>query len=124
MTLKKPTSVDKATLISQMKALTQEHETAIGHHPAETIAVYRKARDAFMQGQAGASDTDWSRSVGLSLDELSVIHRYMLSSSFISAWYHLYGDKQRRNTAANSCCLLVAGVGLGPEAVYFVFIRG
>jgi hypothetical protein len=34
----------------------------------------------------------------------------MLSSSFISAWYHLRGDKDQRDTAAYSCCALRASL--------------
>ena len=110
-------------VLSQIAELLEEQEAAIAEHPPETGAVYAKGRSAFIEGQSDATDTEWSHSVGLSLEELSLIHRCMLSSSFISAWYHLAGDTTRRDQLASSCSLLVAGVGLDAEDVMRRYIQ-
>lgn len=110
-------------LLRQMAELLDLQEKAIYDHPPETAAVYEKGKAAFATGQGTASDTEWSRSMGLSLDDLSLMHRYMLSSSFISAWYHLARQKDQRDKAANSCSLLVAGLGLDPEDVMHRYIQ-
>lgn len=44
----------------------------------------------------------------MTLDEFQLMFHYILSSSFISAWYHLNREKDKRDKVAHSCCTLVA----------------
>lgn len=113
----------KEEVLQQINELIDLQEKAIQDHPPETSSVYLKGRDAFITGQSTADETDWSRSMSLSLDELSLMHRYMLSSSFISAWYHLSGEKAQRDKAAQSCSTLIAGLGPKPEDVMRRYIE-
>jgi hypothetical protein len=110
----KADDMNKQEILNQIAELIELQERAIQHHPPETSSVYRKYRDAFIEGQRTAEETEWSRAMSLSLEELSLMHRYMLCSSFISAWYHLSGDRARRDKAAHSCSIVVAG--LGPDS--------
>ena len=115
--------MDKHEVLRQIAELIDLQEDAIQRHPAETAAVYAKGRDAFIEGQWTAKDTDWSRAMSLTLEELSLMSRYMLSSSFISAWCHLTGDKGQRDRAAHSCSTLVGSLGPTPEQVLHKYIQ-
>lgn len=115
--------MNKHEKLGQISELIDLQEKAIHNHPPATYSVYCKGRDAFIQGQETAAETEWSRAMSLSLDELSFIHRYMLSSSFISAWYHLRGDKANRDKAAQSCSLLIGSLTSNPEQVMLRYIK-
>ncbi|HET7550446.1 MAG TPA: hypothetical protein VFK04_04100 [Gemmatimonadaceae bacterium] len=90
-------------------------EHAIRQHPAATLAVYES--NLAMLGRASF---EWATAdvPSLRMEDAAMIDRYMLAMAFISAWYHLHGDKPRRDTAAQSAAILVSAVGL--EGV-FVF---
>lgn len=115
--------MNKHEMLQQIAELIDLQESAIQQHPAEIVAVYTKGRDAFIKGQHTAKETEWSRAMSLTLDELSLMHRYMLSSSFISAWYHLAGDKANRDKATHSCSTLVASLGPTSEQVMQKYIE-
>ena len=95
------------------KALS-DVEDAIQQHPERTLSVYQQGKVAFLEGQEGVKDTDWSRATGLTLPELALMHRYLLAASFMSAWYHRHWDKKRRDQAAQSACLIVSALGFNP----------
>lgn len=107
----------KQEILQQISKLIDLQEDAIQHHPAAIAAIYVEGRDAFIQGQRTAKETEFSRAMSLTLNELSLMHRYMLSSSFISAYYHLAGDKTNRDKAAQSCCTLVASLSPGLDSL-------
>lgn len=116
--------ITKTEALSLIEKALADVERAIQHRPPQIAAVYQKGRDAFIDGQSTATDTEWSRSMSFSLDELSLMHRFMFSSSFMSAWYHLAVDKARRDKAAQSCSLLIAGgLDLDPEQVMNRYIE-
>lgn len=114
---------DKAGLLKEVAALLNSQEHGIQQHPPETGDVYRKGRDAFLSGQQTATEEPWMRAAGLTLSELALLRRYMLSCSFISAWYHVHGDKAQRDKAAHSCAILVSGFGEDPEEVMRRYIE-
>lgn len=72
---------------------------------------------------AAAPETDWSRAAGLSLSDLTTIHRYLFAVAFISAYWDVHADLARRNKAASTASLLLAGLGLDPEAVLKRLLR-
>lgn len=115
--------MDKYETLQQIAELLDLQENAIQQHPVKTATVYLKGRSAFIEGQGTATETEWAHFLSLSLDELSLMHRYMLSSSFISAWYHLSGDKNQRDKTAHSCSTLVASLGPDPEQVMLKYIE-
>jgi hypothetical protein len=110
-------AVTKQKLLASMSQGITDAEAAIGRHPPATQSVYDEGKRTFLASQAKAEETDWSRTTGLSLAELSLMHQYLLATSFISAWYHVHGDKKRRNEATWPRCLLVSGLGFSPEDV-------
>lgn len=115
--------MNKEEILKQMLNLIDMQERAIQEHPARTAAVYIGCRDAFIEGQSMAEENDWTRAMSLALHELSIMHRCMLSSSFISAWYHLAHDKTNRDKMAHSCCTLVSSLGLDPSGVMQKYIE-
>ena len=123
LSMSRGTTVDKDDIVRRMLELADLQEHAIHQHPAKVAAVYVKCRDAFMESQRSAEGNEWSRSTFLAPDELLLMHRYMLSSSFISAWYHLRGDRSKRDQAAHSCCILMAGLGFDPELTLRTYIE-
>ncbi len=98
-------------------------EEAIRQHPERTVSIYKKGKTAFLAGQQGVEETEWSRATGLTLPELTLMHQYLLAASFMSAWYHMHWDKKHRDQAAQSACLLVSGLGFDPLDVMGRFIR-
>jgi len=102
------------TLMSQGLA---DIEEAINQHPGETVSLYQNGKSAFLERQAGAQETEWSRAAGLSLQELAIMHQYLFASAFMSAWYDARKDKARRDQATSPACLLVSGLGFSQEDV-------
>ena len=107
----------RAAAIRMIEAALDDAYRAIRSHPTETVQLFERARAAHERGMAGAAETDWSKGAQLSLSELATIHRYLFAMAFISAYWEVHGDLPRRDKAAQTASLLVAGVGLDPEAV-------
>jgi len=110
-------------ILKQIQELAYQQENAILQHTAEVVDVYIMGRDAFIEGQSDTDKNELFDCTPITFDELSLMHRYMLSSSFISAWYHLKGEKANRDKAANSCSFLVASLGPEPELVMQKYIE-
>ena len=108
----------KREMLHEIAELVDLQEAAIAEHPPRIGAVYRKYRDAFMDGLIGNRDSIDTerllRSLSLSFDEWVLMSRYMLSSSFISDFS---GDKARRDRAAHSCAELVVAGEVGLDAM-------
>lgn len=115
--------LNKSEILKQIQELVDQQENAIMQHPVEIVDVYIMGRDAFIEGQSDTDKNQLSGSMPITFDELSLMHRYMLSSSFISAWYHLKGEKANRDKAAHSCSILVASLGPEPELVMKKYIE-
>ncbi len=107
----------RAAVIGMIELALQDADEAIRSHPLETVQLFDRARAAHERGMAGATETDWSKAADLSLSELAIIHRYLFATTFISAYWDVQGDLSRRDAAAQTASLLVAGVGLEPEVV-------
>lgn len=111
-------SISKAQALEMIATALEEAEEAIRSHPDETVAVYEQGSRALLEGMEGAEETNYSREVGLSLEELAMAHRYMAAMAFMSAWYAIHGNKAQRDKAAQSAALLVSGLGLDPEGAF------
>jgi hypothetical protein len=98
-------------------------ERAIFEHPERTVAIYKECKSAFLTGQDGVQETEWSRATGLTLRQLALMHQYLFAASFMSAWYCMHWNKKRADRAAQSSCLLVAGLGFDPLDVMPRFIK-
>lgn len=115
--------ITKEELISQLSKSLTEIEKAIGEHSANTVALYEKAKSALIEGQALAVETEWSRAKGLTLNQLAVMHQYLFANAFMSAWFHMHGDKERRDKGSSIACLLVSGLGFTPEDVLHNYLE-
>jgi hypothetical protein len=109
--------VEKDAILKEIVDLIDLQENAIQQHPPEVAAVYTYGRGRAIEGQRDAVESEADNPLPITLDEFKLVQRYMLTSSFISAFYHLAGDKARRDQAAHSCSLLVSGLGLDSELV-------
>lgn len=109
--------MDRQELLREIASLIESQESAISQHPPATVRVYQKGRDAFVEGQGSSVQQDWMGTAGLILADIALVQRYMLSSSFISSWYHLKGQQEQRDKAAHSCATLVSGLGLDGDGV-------
>ena len=103
----------KDEVLKSIRELFAQQEAAIQQHPDQLVAVYYGARDGFLS-QPG----EWTPGTDLERDEFLMVFRYLLSSSFIAAWYHLAGDKANRDKAAQSCAIVIAGLRLDPTKVF------
>ncbi len=110
-------TIAKAEILEHIAELVDSQEDAIQAHPVEVAAVYLKGRDAFLEGHRRNAQAGAPGDQAIGADELLLAHRYMLSSSFISAWYHLRGDKANRDKAAQSCSMIIGSLGIDPLGV-------
>lgn len=116
-------AVTKGELLSLISQGLTEVETSISHHLPETVSLYQNANRAFLEGQSKSEETEWSRGVGMSLDELAIVHQYLFATAFMSAWYHVHGDRSRRDQATSPACVLVSGLGFTPEDVLHRYMK-
>lgn len=110
--------MNKQEIIKEISDLIELQEKAINQHPVEVVAVYTKGRDSFLIGQSSVKETEGS----LTKSEIRKMHLYMLTSSFISACYHLAGDNSNRDKMAHSCSNLLSGLDQDPMLVMEKFL--
>jgi hypothetical protein len=115
--------VDKKETLAEIAELVALQERAIANHPPKVGAVFERGRGAFLAAEAEAIDEDALMRLGLTRDEAMTASKYMLSSSFISAYYHLLGDKARRDQGAHSCTMLIGSLGEDSEQTFRQYLR-
>lgn len=113
--------MERAELSRELGELVTLQEGAIDQHPPKTGAVYKQGRAAFLPAQR-TTLLEMENASAITESDLTLASQYVLSSSFISAWYHLLGDKQRRDQAAHSCCTVISGLGLPPEQLMLRYL--
>jgi len=106
----------------ELSDLTDEQERAIRSHPVEVSTIYFTGRDAFLSATKNDKPV-LPENASFSVDDLLLFHRYMLSSSFISAWYHLRGEKEKRDKAAHSCATLISSYGVDATETMKKYIK-
>ena len=114
--------MDKQEIRAAIASLIEQQEAAIHNHPPNLATAYIEGRDLCLE----AFVDFWAKEElphHLTDDDLLLITRYQLSSSFVSAWYHLVGNKARRDQAAHSCTILVTGLGLDSEVAFTGYVR-
>jgi hypothetical protein len=104
------------------KALA-DGEDAIRAHPPETVRIYEMALQAFKEGLAQAPEPEGLEILGLTWNESKTISRYFFCVAFISAWYHVHGDRERRDRAMRSVAALIAGTGRSAETSFAELMR-
>jgi hypothetical protein len=118
--------LSKKAVLAEIKAGLAGAQQAIRNHPPETVATYQEGLRAFLEGQEGADPTDAAAAataVGLGVEDLKMVRLYLVTMAFMAAWYHLHGDKSRRDAAAHSAATLVGGTGIDPENAFKEFLN-
>jgi len=115
--------MDKKEALREIKEIIAMQEAAIQKHNDKLVSAYENTREVIRSGQHSSWDGDNGESLTLSDNEIAQIQKYITSSSFISAWYHLAGEKQNRDKAAHSCATLISSLGPNPEEVMRKYIE-
>lgn len=115
--------MDKREALKEITEIIAMQEAAIKKHNDKLVSAYENTRDVIESGQHSSWDTENGEPLPLSNNEISQIQKYITNSSFISAWYHLAGEKQNRDKAAHSCATLIAALGPNPEEVMRKYIE-
>ncbi len=115
--------MDKREVLGEITEIVAMQEAAIQKHNAKMISAFENTREVIESGQHSSWDGENGEPLPLGDAEISQIQKYITSSSFISAWYHLVGEKQNRDKAAHSCATLVAALGPNPEEVMRKYIE-
>lgn len=103
--------VSRDNIIGMMTSALADAETAIHSHPRKTIELYNIARTRHEQGMLDASDSDWSES-RFTRDDLFLINRYFLATAFMSAWWALRDDGNRRDQTTAIATSLASALGM------------
>lgn len=111
LALHRDESMDKKESMREIAELMAMQESAIDNHPPKLVSTYRSMRDTIIAGQHTSWESKSGSIVSLTDFEVSRISHYITCSSFISAWYHLAGEKPNRDKAAHSCTVLVSSLG-------------
>ena len=115
--------MDKKEALREISEIIAMQESAILKHKKKLVSVYENTREVLQSGHHTSWDSESGESLPLSDHEITQIQKYITSSSFISAWYHLAGEKQNRDKAAHSCATLISALGPNPEEVMRKYIE-
>jgi len=116
--------MERAEILKEISELASILNGSIEQRGGKNKIVYDKNVSDFLNSQLNSQDfLDWSKDLSVSETELNYVLEYMTSSSFISAWYHLSGNKAKRDKAAHSCSTLISGLGKDPEPVMLKYLE-
>lgn len=115
--------MNKNEVMREISEIVAMQERAIQQHPRKLVAVYENMQDVIKSGQHTSWESESGKAVPLNDYEITQIQKYITSSSFISAWYHLAGEKQNRDKAAHSCATLISSLGPAPEETMRKYIE-
>jgi hypothetical protein len=101
----------------------RDAEAAIRTHPRKTVKLFESGFHAPLGEQPPAGLIAHLDHIGLSRSERKLVYEYLNSMAFMSAWYHLAGDKTRRDKAAHSAATLAAGAGFGDDFAFKVLFQ-
>lgn len=77
--------------------------------------VFKRFRNAYMNSTGGIPIVQ--------SEDVLLIKRGLMSSSFIAAYYHLQGNKANRDKAANSCAIMLSALDGDPTELFQEHIR-
>lgn len=115
--------MNKKEALREISEIIAMQESAIQKHNKKLVSVYENTREVLQRGRHTSWDSENGEPLPLSDHEIMQIQKYITSSSFISAWYHLAGEKQNRDKAAHSCAILISALGPNPEEVMRKYIE-
>ena len=115
--------MNKKEVLGEISELIAMQESAIQQHRRKLVAVYENAQNVIKNGQHKIWESEIGETLPFKDYEISQIQHYITSSSFISAWYHLTGEKENRDKAVHSCVALISSLGADPEEVMRKYIE-
>lgn len=115
--------MDKKEALREITEIIAMQETAIQNHDNKLVSAYENTREVVKNGQHTSWDAENGELLPLSDNEIAQINKFITSSSFISAWYHLAGEKKNRDKAAHTCATLISVLGPHPEEVMRKYIE-
>lgn len=116
--------MEKSEILKEISELSTILNDSIYQRGGKNKIVYDNYVSDFLYHQLNQQDfLEWSEDLAVSASELNEIIEYMSSSSYISAWYHLSGNKAKRDKAAHSCSTLISGLGKDPEPVMLKYLE-
>ncbi len=116
--------MEKAEKLKEISELASFLNDSIEQRGGQNKIVYNKNVSDFLNSQLNSRDfKEWSQDLSVSETELNYVLEYMASLSFISAWYHLTGDKAKRDKAAHSCSTVISSLGKDPEKVMMKYLE-
>lgn len=115
--------MNRKEALREISEIIAMQESAIQRHPTKLVSVYENMQDVIRSGQHTSWESETGKTVALNNYEISQLQKYITSSSFISAWYHLAGEKQNRDKAAHSCATLISLLGPDTEEVMRKYIE-
>lgn len=123
-TLKKGYVSDTRKILIEISELVSMQETAIKNHPTATQRLYQENKDVLRSSQHSSwNDYQTTSKHPLKRSDVSNINNYIVTSSFLSAWYHLKGLQENRDKATHSCVGLISGLDIPPEEIMRKYIR-
>lgn len=97
-------------MVSAIEAALENLEEAVAKHPAATTAVYASGCESFLESKSSGDSIEWLRSIGLTSSENQTVHRFLVSSSFISSWYFLRVDEMSQLRTYEVASRLLSGL--------------
>ena len=109
---------DQAEARALVERGLSDAEDAIRSHPPATVALYESVLREFAAGESPENDASLALKFGVPQSDMLLSRRYLRAMAFMSAWYHLHGDKSRRDMAAQSAATLATGLGFSAETSF------
>lgn len=114
---------DSLSKTEALELLAEQHANArdaILAWPDTVISLYREGEERFSDAMAQEGEVEWVKQSGVTFDEWKRLNSYLFTVSFITAWYHLEGDRKNRDKLLHSASLLTSsGLRLNPGNVFF-----
>lgn len=116
--------MERNEIIKEIIELASDFKNSIYQRGGEISKIYQNYADQLFASQMNSVQfNEWAETTSLSVENLGKVLEYMSSSTFVSAWYHLSGNKKKRDKAAYSCSSLISALGIDPEKVMLKYIE-
>lgn len=109
----------KEEMIRELEQLVSMQKYAIYKHPKNIVLLYEELEPLLLSG----SNKSWEyayikKELFLTEKEIILINRYIITSSFMSAWYDLFENYEKRDKVSDSCLKTLSFLGLDFKEVF------
>lgn len=109
----------KEEIIREMNQVVAMQKYAIYKHSKKIFLLHEELEPLLLLG----SNKSWEHAyiketLTLTEEEILLINKYILNSSFMSAWYDLVEDYEKRDKASDSCLKILHFLGLDYKEVF------